>query len=121
MKKNISYLNSQQILEKVIALNGVTYHWNDTQTGTTRPTDLQYGFIAQEIQTVFPEKIQTDKQGFLMAAYGDFDPMIVEAIKALNQKIEKLEKENIEMRSENEDFRKQLNRMEAVLNKITNN
>ena len=36
--------------------------------------------------------------GYLTASYGDFDPMIIEAIKALNKKVDKLQDENAELR-----------------------
>lgn len=88
LKKNITYLNSHEALAKVTALKGITYEWNDTQTGTQRPEGLQYGFVAQEIKEVFPTKVRTDPQGFLMTAYGDYDPMLVESIKALKELID---------------------------------
>lgn len=89
-------------------MRGVTYYWNDSKTGTDRPKELQYGFVAQELQKVFPEKVKTDGKGYLMAAYGDFDPMLVEAIKALNAKIERLQ-------SERDGLQSRLEKIEAVL------
>jgi len=108
LKKEITSLESKEILDKVLNMRGVTYYWNDTQTGTNRPKDLQYGFVAQELQKVFPEKVKTDGQGYLMAAYGDFDPMLVEAIKALNTKIEKLQ-------AERDGLQSRLEKIEALL------
>lgn len=93
LKKNISPLNATEILDKVTKLQGVTYEWNDDKTGTRRPEGLQYGFIAQDLQKVFPAMVEEDANGYLMTAYGDFDPMLVEAIKALNQKFEILQEE----------------------------
>ena len=93
LKTDIEYMNSEQMLQKILRMKGATYHWNDDKTGMDRPTALQYGFIAQDLQKVWPEKVTEDGQGYLMAAYGDYDPMFVEAIKALYQKIEDLEAE----------------------------
>jgi len=42
LKKDITYLNSQDILQKVINLKGATYHWIDEAKGKT----LKYDFIA---------------------------------------------------------------------------
>ncbi len=92
LKKNIAYLNSQEILQKVVQLKGVTYEWNDTKTGSKRPLGLQFGFIAQELKEVFPNKIQADNNGYLMAAYGDYDPMLVESIKALKALVDAQQK-----------------------------
>ena len=75
-------------------MRGVTYQWDDTQTGTQRPEGIQYGFIAQELKTVFPENVQLDNQGFYQTAYGTYDALYVQSIKALHKKVETLEEEN---------------------------
>ena len=92
LKKNIQSLNSRTILEKVLAMRGVSYEWNDDKTEYTRPEGLQMGFIAQDLQKIWPEKVTADQLGYLQTAYGDYDPVFVEAIKALNDKIEAQEK-----------------------------
>lgn len=94
LKKNIITLSERQALNKVKSLRGVTYEWNDDKTGTKRPEGIQYGFIAQEIQEVFPEKVMEDNIGYLQTAYGDYDAIFVQAIKALHRKIEVLEATN---------------------------
>lgn len=109
LKKNIQVLNSQEILQKLLQLQGVTYEWNDKVTSTKRPEGIQYGFIAQNIEEVFPSKIKKDANGYLMTAYGDYDPMVVEAIRALNQRIEMLEKQNQELRASLEGIIKHKN------------
>lgn len=73
-------------------MNGITYQWNDDKTGNTRPAGTQMGFTAQNVQKVFPELVSTDAQGYLQTAYGTYDPVMVEAIKELLQKITLLEK-----------------------------
>ena len=101
LKKNITPLSSEAMLDKLLTLQGVTYEWNDTITGNDRPTKLQYGFTAQNIQAVFPTLVTEDNYGFLQTAYGTYDAMTVEAIRALNDKnvelqsrLEKVEQEN---------------------------
>jgi len=54
LKKNIQPLDEKDMIEKLLALKGVTYEWNDDKTGTERPDGIQYGFTAQNIQEVFP-------------------------------------------------------------------
>jgi hypothetical protein len=97
LKTKIVSLNSHDILQKVLKMQGVTY-----ELKANPERGLQYGFIAQDLKEIFPEKITENKAGYLSASYGDFDPMIVEAIKALNDKIEKLESENNLLKSLNE-------------------
>lgn len=95
LKKNITPLDSRVMLKKLLALQGVTYEWNDLLTGSDRPEGIQFGFTAQNIQTVFPTLVEKDNLGYLQTAYGTFDAMTVEAIRALNDKIE-AQKEEIE-------------------------
>ncbi len=84
LKKDITYLNSRETLEKVLQLKGANYRWIDEKKGK----DLQFGFIAQEMREIFPEKVRQHTDGYLSATYGDFDPMIVESIKALKELID---------------------------------
>jgi hypothetical protein len=46
LKKNIAPLNSHEMLDKLLALQGVSYEWNDDKTGSKRPEVIQYGFVA---------------------------------------------------------------------------
>lgn len=100
LKKNIETYDSKEALEKLLRLRGVTYEWDDDKTGTERPEGKQLGFIAQEIQQVFPEKVTTDNLGYLQTGYGDYDAVYVQAIKELTNRIESLEKENSSLKAE---------------------
>ncbi|GLR16054.1 tail fiber domain-containing protein [Portibacter lacus] len=87
LKKNIHYLESQSMLQQLLLMKGVTYEWNDTRSDQDRPKGKQYGFIAQDLQQVWPENVSEDSEGYLQTAYGTYDHLYVESIKALNQKI----------------------------------
>ncbi len=93
LKKNITPLNSEEILEKLLSLQGITYQWDDDKTGSKRPEGIQYGFTAQNIQQVFPTLVEEDKLGYLQTAYGTYDAMMVEAMRALKKEIENLKSE----------------------------
>lgn len=88
LKKDIASLDQEEMLSKVLKMRGVTYAWDDQVTEFSRPEGTQLGFIAQDIQEVWPEKVTEDGKGYLQTAYGTYDPVFVEAIKALNAKIE---------------------------------
>ncbi|WP_299113215.1 tail fiber domain-containing protein, partial [uncultured Winogradskyella sp.] len=94
LKKNINTFNETDALNRLLQMRGVTYEWNDNHTGNNRPEGQQYGFIAQELQDVFPENVSLDNQGFYQTAYGTYDALYVQSIKALHTKIETLEQEN---------------------------
>jgi hypothetical protein len=91
LKKEITSLASEEILQKMMQLQGVSYYWNDNKTGCKRPSGIQYGFTAQNIQNVFPELVTEDDLGYLQTAYGTYDAMTIEAIRALLNKIEVLD------------------------------
>ena len=95
LKKNINTINGRSALDLVEQMRGVYYEWDDQVTKYKRPTGIKMGFIAQELQDLFPDHVKEDGQGYLMTAYGDFDPLFVQAIKELNnahkQKIGELE------------------------------
>jgi hypothetical protein len=108
LKKQVQPLNSDDMLAKMLLLQGISYQWNDTQTGIVRPVETQYGFSAQNIQQVFPTLVKQDKKGFLQTAYGTYDAMTVEAMRSLNNKIKNLE-------AANEQLTKQLQKITAAL------
>ena len=93
LKKNIKPLNKEEMLLKLLSMQGVSYEWNDDKTDFRRPEGEQIGFIAQDLREIWPEKVSEDHLGYLQTAYGDYDPVIVEAIKALNEKLELQAKE----------------------------
>ena len=99
LKKDIITIAPEKALEKLLSLRGVTYKWNDDKTGIQRPESIQYGFVAQEIQQVFPEKVKADAQGYLQTAYGDYDALMVQSMKAIVERLEKLEAENAQLRA----------------------
>lgn len=97
LKKNIRQLDSNEMLEKLLSLQGITYEWNDDKTGSKRPTGIQFGFTAQNIRDVFPTLVEEDSLGYLQTAYGTYDPMFIEALRALNDKIKSLEAHNADL------------------------
>jgi hypothetical protein len=98
LKKNIQPLDEQQMIEKLLALKGIAYEWNDDKTGSQRPEGVQYGFSAQNIQEVFPTLVEEDANGYLQTGYGTYDAMTVEAIRYLYLENQQLKKEIDEIR-----------------------
>lgn len=120
LKKNIETIESNAALNQILSLRGVTYEWNDEQTGINRPTGIQYGFIAQEIMDVFPKKVTMDNLGYYQTAYGDYDALFVQSIKALNDKINKLEAENKLLKELINKISQLETKLESIENKSNN-
>lgn len=83
-KKNISSL--ERSLEKVVELRGVSYDWRIKEypeRGFKKGT--QIGVIAQELELIYPELVDTDTEGYKSVNYSNLTPILVEAIKEQNQ------------------------------------
>ncbi|NVK83424.1 MAG: tail fiber domain-containing protein, partial [Cytophagia bacterium] len=91
-KKDITPLNNA--LSSVLQLEGKRYQW-DLNNVANRPFKAgdQIGFIAQEVQKIFPELVKTDSEGYLSMNYSQLTPVLVEAIKEQQTQIDTLNKE----------------------------
>lgn len=74
-------------LEKIKSLVGYTYNRTDISS-TTR----EAGLIAQDVEEVMPEVITDGGNGMKHIAYGNMMGLIVEAIKNIDERLEKLER-----------------------------
>ena len=85
LKKNISTI--QNALDKVLNLRGVEYDRIDSE-------EHHIGVIAQEVETIIPEVINTDTEsGYKTVAYGNLAGLFIEAIKQQNEVINNLKEE----------------------------
>jgi hypothetical protein len=88
LKKDIAPLEGA--LPKLMQLQGVTYNWIDPEKGT----DPQIGFIAQDVENVVPEVVTTDTStGIKGIDYARLAPVIVNAVKEQEAKIDAQQKE----------------------------
>jgi Chaperone of endosialidase len=89
-KKNIIPIENS--LSNILKINGVRYDWKTKEFPEKQFSDKnQIGFIAQEIEKIFPEMVFTDEKGFKSVDYARLTPVLVEAIKELMLKNQKLE------------------------------
>jgi hypothetical protein len=88
LKENIEKINNS--LDKVSSLSGYTFNWNEKAKG--RNTDLKdVGVIAQEVEAVMPEIVIDRIDGYKAVYYEKLIPLLIESIKELKERIEKLE------------------------------
>ena len=78
--------NIQGALEKVKALNGFQYRWNDLAQGMGMDDNVHVGLSAQEVQKVLPEVIRPSpvNSEYLTIQYEKLVPLLIEAIKELS-------------------------------------
>jgi hypothetical protein len=90
LKTNISVLNNA--LAKVNSIRGVSYEWNDAAKKLGHDDEnIQVGIIAQEIASICPEVVKVAPNGYMAVSYDRLVAVLIEAIKELNEKVEKLE------------------------------
>ena len=107
LKTNINTMTGA--LNNVLKLRGVTFNWKESSDNR-----LHYGFIAQEIEKVFPDLVGTDSNGFKTINYSGVIPVLTEAIKTQQEEIELLKSENEQLKSTLEQL---LKRVEALENR----
>ncbi len=66
-------------------------HFNDVQQKMNEKR-TRLGFIAQDVQAVFPELVTEDSEGYLSVDYLGLIPVLVESLKEQQAQIEELEK-----------------------------
>lgn len=81
LKKNIVTLDASTTLENLNKLHAVTYNWNTEDNASS----AHAGFIAQEVQPLFPDLVATDESGLLSVSYSGFIPYLVQAVKTLTE------------------------------------
>ena len=85
LKDNITPIEDP--LAKVISISGNTFDWNDK----SEKSGHDVGLIAQEIQEILPEAVIQRGNGYLAVDYHKVVPLLVEAIKELSDRVQKLE------------------------------
>ncbi|MFA5113238.1 MAG: tail fiber domain-containing protein [Candidatus Margulisiibacteriota bacterium] len=87
LKSDIAPLSGS--LNRVAALQGVSYKWKDAGAKGL-PGTTQLGLIAQEIEKVAPELVSEGPDGYKAVNYNGFSALFVEAIKELKAENEAL-------------------------------
>ena len=92
LKSNI--LPIDNALSKVMNLKGKTYSLKNADL-EYRKDNINYGFIAQEVEKTIPDLVTTlkDSSGLLAINYDGFIPILVEAVKEQQSIIENLQQE----------------------------
>lgn len=94
-------------LKKITQLQGVNYKFKKDNENKT-----QLGFIAQDVEPVFPEVVRTDEKGFKSMVYANLVAPLVEAVKELYgmimelfERVETNSREISSIKEENKDLK----------------
>lgn len=81
--KEISYAN-----DALAKVRPVTYYWNVEGKKKGGSNQLQYGVLAQELEKVFPDMVNTDAKGYKSVNYIELIPVLIKALQEQQKEIE---------------------------------
>jgi uncharacterized coiled-coil protein SlyX len=87
LKDNI--LPIENPLQKINSIGGYSFVWNENQD-TYKGKD--YGVIAQEIEEILPELVDTRENGYKAVKYDKLVSLLIEGIKELSSEVEELKR-----------------------------
>lgn len=91
LKKNVQEIDN--VLEHVLALRPVTWHWQ----ADSQDAHLKYGFIAQDVEKVFPNLIEEKEweDGSIRKHMSGYDliPYLTQALKEQQTQIAELQQQ----------------------------
>jgi trimeric autotransporter adhesin len=102
-------------LDRINALRPVTYLYKEAGKAAFQPEGTHIGFIAQEMQQVFPQWVSTGDDGYLMLSMRGFEGVAVRAMQELSAENQAQDQAINSLRVENNDLRKRLEALEAKL------
>lgn len=112
LKKDIHSLEGA--LASVQQMRGVTYNWRqENPAGIAFEKGLQIGLIAQEVEAIFPELVDTDDQGFKSVEYSKLVAVLIEALKEQQAQINSLQSQNGDL----QEVKAEIELLKAQLNK----
>ncbi len=104
LKKDITPLNNA--LNKVLQMQAFNYLYRqDVLPKTSLDDKPQIGFIAQDVEKIFPHMVTTREDGYKAIDYSKMTPVLVEAIKEQQKIIDDLKKEMQDLKSMVESLR----------------
>lgn len=115
LKKNV--VNMPSTLSRVLQMRPVSYHYNKQKDNA----DRSLGFIAQEVQPLFPEMVTEGEDGYLGMSYSYAGVIAIKAVQEQQDIIQAQEQEiqalKTQLQAQETAFEQRLQRLEATLKK----
>jgi hypothetical protein len=89
LKDNIELIKNP--IDKVKQLSGYTFEWNEESHKETGARDI--GVIAQEVESVLPELVQTRSNGYKAVDYQKLTALLIEVVKEQQAQIDEIKKQ----------------------------
>lgn len=105
LKQNVNPLSNT--LSSILQLQGVSFYWEENLVHQLNlPNARQVGFIAQEVEQVYPELVANDSLGYKSVDYAMFSPILVEAIKEQQTQLNDLQQQNSQLEERIDELEK---------------
>jgi len=104
LKKNVRAIDGA--LDELLALRGVSFEYRDPEAIQELPGE-RIGFIAQEVEEVFPDWVDEGPDGTKRTTIRGFEALAVEALRELRE-------ENRELRRANDELRRRVEKLEQA-------
>jgi Chaperone of endosialidase len=100
------------LLDKIMALKPISYYYN-----TPAADKASLGFVAQDVQQLFPEligqrKIDGDDEAYLSVNYAGFGVLAIKAVQEQQEQLRRLQAENAALRQRLDNVESRLLRLE---------
>jgi hypothetical protein len=116
LKRNVNKIsNAMQTINK---LNGVTYLWEDKKYPEKNLDNLpQAGFLAQDVEEIYPVSVLKDQNGFYAMNYNTFIPLLTEGQKELYSELQLEKEKNAQLQK---DLISLSEKVEMLMEKVEN-
>ncbi len=101
-------------LTKLDQVNGYFYNWKEGADSTQ-----QLGVVAQEIEAILPQAVDTDENGYKSVDYGKLSAWLIQVNKEQQEIIEKLNSENASLTTNYASLSEDIEMLKALLNSTT--
>ena len=119
LKTNIEPM--ERVLDRLLALEGVRFEYKDPDHFSYVP-GAQRGWVAQQVQEVFPEWVEENDDGYLYLSPVGYESMVVQAIKELRAEKDADDEKNASriarLEAENAELRERLEKIEILLGAV---
>jgi hypothetical protein len=109
LKKEIQSLQIDPL--KILQLRPVEFEWKNPKASVQGP---QLGFIAQEVEELFPEMVETDASGYKSIDYSKFSVLLISFVKEQNKTIESQQNQLNTQKQELNELRQEVNRLKLL-------